>query len=215
VLDGNVFRVLSRIFDKEIPIDSTAGKKEFSMLAQTILPQKNAGDYNQAVMDFGATICKPVPLCQECFFNKRCLAYLTGKQQLLPIKEKKTSIKKRWLNYFIVQCGEQVLIQQRTTKDVWQDLHQFFLVETEKNWKADALLTSFREQSGMTDYSLLYQWKTKQALSHQNICFHFFYLRINRKKKVEGYQWIKLSELEQLAFPRTLKEVIRYLHVRP
>ncbi|HET7896864.1 MAG TPA: A/G-specific adenine glycosylase, partial [Flavisolibacter sp.] len=108
VLDGNVFRVLSRIFDKETPIDSTTGKKEFAALAQAVLPTKRAGEYNQAIMDFGATICKPVPQCSACFFNEKCLSYLSGRQQLLPVKEKKLTLKKRWLNYFIIRCGNEV-----------------------------------------------------------------------------------------------------------
>jgi A/G-specific adenine glycosylase len=209
VLDGNVFRVLSRIFDKEIPIDSTEGKKQFTTLAQAILPPKKAGEYNQAIMDFGATICKPVPQCAACFFNNRCLAYCSGKQQLLPVKEKKASIKKRWLNFFMVQCGEQVLIQQRAGKDIWQGLHQFFLLETEKSPTVNILLPLFEQQSGMVDYSVVEEWKTKQALSHQSICFHFFHLRLKRKKAVEGYRWMKWSELQELAFPRTLQEAVK------
>jgi A/G-specific adenine glycosylase len=209
VLDGNVFRVLSRIFDKEVPIDSTEGKKQFTTLAQAILPQKKAGEYNQAIMDFGATICKPVPQCAVCFFNDHCLAYLGGKQQLLPVKEKKTAIKKRWLNFFIVQCGDQVLIQQRISKDVWQGLHQFFLIETEKSPKAKSLFPLFEQQAGIMEYSVIEEWKTKQALSHQSICFHFFHLKVKRKKAVEGYRWMKLNELEELAFPRALQEVVK------
>ncbi len=209
VLDGNVFRVLSRIFDKEIPIDSTAGKKEFAALAQDILPQSRAGEYNQAIMDFGATICKPVPLCGGCFFNDKCFAYLTGKQQLLPVKEKKLTLKKRWLNYFMVQYGEELLIRQRSGKDIWHGLHEFLLIETEKSLKPKVLQTLFQEQMGIRDYTVIREWKTKQALSHQRICFHLFHFRIRRKKKVEGYQWTKLSDLQHLAFPRTLQEAVQ------
>jgi A/G-specific adenine glycosylase len=101
VLDGNVFRVLSRIFDIDVPIDSSQGKKHFSDLAQNILPQQNAGEFNQAIMDFGAVICKPVPECSICFFNSYCDAYLSGRQELLPVKEKKITIKQRWFNYAV------------------------------------------------------------------------------------------------------------------
>lgn len=211
VLDGNVYRVLSRIFDKEIPIDSTAGKKEFSALAQAILPLEKAGEYNQAIMDFGATVCKPLPLCNDCFFNQSCVAYITGKQQLLPVKEKKLTLKKRWLNYFIVQCGEEILMRQRNAKDVWQGLHEFFLLETEKTISPKMLQAMFQQQTGISDFSVVDEWKKKQALSHQQICFHLFYLRINQKMTVESYQWMKLSQLRQLAFPRTLQEAITRL----
>ena len=209
VLDGNVFRVLSRIFDKEIPIDSTAGKKLFAELAQAMLPRKQAGEYNQAIMDFGATICKPSPVCDDCFFQHACLAFLTGRQQLLPVKEKKQTLKKRWLNYFILRCGDQFLVQQRTGKDIWQGLYQFVLIETEKAFKAADLLTLFQQQIGIDTYAVIDEWKEKQTLSHQSICFQFFSLRVRRKKEVEGYQWMTLSELQQLAFPKTLQQAVQ------
>lgn len=208
VLDGNVFRVLSRIFDNGTPIDSTAGKKEFSALAQNTLPKKDAGEYNQAIMDFGATICKPSPLCDECFFNRYCLAYQAGKQKLLPVKEKTTVLRKRWLNYFIVQCGEEVLIQQRSEKDIWHGLYQFFLIETSKATGFKKLLELFQEESGIGNYSFSEEWKTTQALSHQMVQFHFFRLRLQRKKSVEGYTWMKRSAMKQLAFPRALQLVV-------
>ena len=209
VLDGNVFRVLSRIFDLEIPIDSTQGKKTFSALVQDILPVQTPGEYNQAIMDFGATICKPVPVCDDCFFNKDCLAYLAGKQQLLPVKEKKTKIKKRWLNYFIVRCGDEILIQQRTEKDVWQGLHQFVLIETARSCRRNQLEELFENQFGLEDYIIVNEWKEAQALSHQSISFHFLLLKVKRRKKVPHYTWTKLSHLRELAFPKTLQQVIQ------
>ena len=208
VLDGNVFRVLSRIFGVDVPIDSTQGKKTFSELAQTILPQTRAGEYNQAIMDFGAMICKPSPLCDDCFFNNQCTAYREGKQQLLPVREKKTVLKKRWLNYFIVQCGKEALIQQRLEKDIWHGLHQFVLIETKKGCKTKQLECLFRQQYGLEDYSMVGDWKTQQHLSHQSVCFHFLHLRLKRKKKVEGYRWTQLADLKELAFPRALQQVV-------
>jgi A/G-specific adenine glycosylase len=209
VLDGNVFRVLSRIFDVEIPIDSTVGKKTFSALAQNILPPKKPGEYNQAIMDFGAVVCKPVPLCDECFFNKQCLAFSAGKQQLLPVKEKKIKIKKRWLNYFIVRYADEVLIQQRTEKDIWHHLHQFVLIETKKTCERKQLEELFQNQYGFEGYVVRDEWTKQQALSHQNISFHFVSITAKRKKNVPGYSWIKLSHLQELAFPKTLLQVLQ------
>lgn len=206
VLDGNVFRVLSRIFDIEIPIDSTKGKKEFSALAQSILPQKKAGVYNQAIMDFGAVVCKPVPVCDDCFFKKQCLAYLAGKQDLLPVKEKKNKIKKRWLNYFIVQCGDEFLIGQRTEKDIWQNLFQFLLLETEKGVKTKTLLSLLKKQFGLQPSSIIIEWSEEQRLSHQTICFHFIIITIKKKRTVPNYNWVKLPQLQSLAFPKTLQQ---------
>ena len=215
VLDGNVFRVLSRIFEKEVPVDSTQGKREFAALAQAILPPKKAGEYNQAIMDFGATICKPSPLCDECFFTHACLAYLSGKQQLLPVKEKKLTLKKRWLNYVLVQCGNEVLIQQRTGKDIWQGLHQAFLIETPKTFSSKALQQLFAQETGITDFTVVNDWKKKQALSHQRICFHLLHVKVTRKKKIAGYQWVHREKLRQLAFPRTLQHTVEALFGQP
>lgn len=208
VLDGNVFRVLSRVFGVEVPIDSTAGKKTFTALAQDILPKTEAGEYNQAIMDFGAMVCKPSPVCDDCFFKKRCVAYVEGKQDLLPIKEKKTVLKKRWLNYFIVQCGNEVLVQQRLGKDVWQGLHQFVLMETEKACKTKQLEALFQKQYGIEEYTVVADWKTAQHLSHQSVDFHFVHVKVERKYKVENFEWMKRSQLRELAFPRALQIVV-------
>ena len=212
VLDGNVYRVLSRIFGVEIPIDTTQGKKTFSALAQNILPKAEAGEYNQAIMDFGATVCKPSPVCSACFFQKRCVAYAEGKQSLLPIKEKKTVLKKRWLNYFIVQCGDEILVNQRLEKDVWQGLHQFVLIETEKAVKAKKLLELFGEEYGIDDYAVAEEWKTQQHLSHQSVFFHFLHIKLKQRKKIEGYNWTEISQLKELAFPRALQIVVQKMN---
>src|SRR5262245_24307425 len=132
VVDGNVFRVLARVFGVSTPIDSTAGKKYFTQLADDLLDKKQPGTYNQAIMDFGAVICKPeAPLCNQCPFNKTCYAYLNKKISELPVKEKKISIRKRWFYYFIIGNKDQSAIVQRTAKDIWQELYEYPLIETE------------------------------------------------------------------------------------
>ena len=93
VVDGNVFRVLARVFGKNIPIDLPEGKKIFTELANELLDKKQPGIYNQAIMDFGAVICKPVPLCNKCVFKKYCFAFLNNQINELPVKEKKIVIK--------------------------------------------------------------------------------------------------------------------------
>lgn len=208
VLDGNVFRVLSRIFDVEVPIDTTRGKKTFSALAQSTLPPESAGAYNQAIMDFGARICRPAPLCGECFFNRHCLAYRGGKQSLLPVKEKKTILKKRWLNYFIVRCGDAFLIRQRTENDIWQGLHEFVLLETDKACSRKRLEALFQKEFGIEAYTIAGEWTEKQHLSHQRVCFRFVDLQLARKKKVAGYAWMERWQLKELAFPRALQKVV-------
>ena len=209
VLDGNVFRVLARILDIETPIDSAEGKKQFAQIAQSILPGAKAGEYNQAIMDFGAVICKPVPQCSRCFFNQYCKAYLEGRQQLLPVKEKKTRIKQRWLNYVVLRNTNEVAVRQRTGKDIWQQLFEFVLIETDKPFTQKQLLKQFEKQFGITNYTLISSFEpTLQKLSHQSICFNFIVLKTAKKEKIGDFTWKPMLHLNQLAFPKTLKEFI-------
>jgi A/G-specific adenine glycosylase len=209
VLDGNVFRVLSRIFDIEIPIDSTEGKKYFSELTQEILPKKRAGEYNQAIMDFGAVICKPYPECKTCFFNDQCKAYLQGKQDLLPIKERKIKIRERWFNYFVIKYKDKVLIRQRTSKDIWQQLFEFLLIETEEAVSSKKIVKLFTKQYEIaTSHHSGKPYAVKQKLSHQLIYFSFAQIELGEKKNIPGFSWVKISELNNYAFPKSLQEFV-------
>jgi A/G-specific adenine glycosylase len=203
VLDGNVFRVLSRLFDLQTPVDSTEGRKEFSQLAQSLLPSAYSAEYNQAIMDFGATICKPVPECSRCFFHHSCLAFLKGKQNSLPVKEKTGKLRVRHFNYFVLHYKQQIAIQKRTSKDIWQELFEFPLIE--RNQPVSQILEEFEKQYGIR-YSLLSESKSTQRLTHQIIHFHFIELEL--PEKPEGFEWTDRSGISQLAFPKTLKQYI-------
>lgn len=209
VLDGNVFRVLSRVFDIETPIDSSEGRKYFSKSAQDILPKNRADEYNQAIMDFGAIICKPYPECKICFFNKHCTAYLQGEQDLLPVKEKKLKIRERWLNYFIVKHKHAILVRQRTSKDIWQNLFEFLLIETNKNINRNKLLKLFIKQYGTKEFDVVSHQTKKQKLTHQLINFNILEIEVKQKENLLGFTWINTSDLDKYAFPKTLQEVAK------
>lgn len=211
VVDGNVFRVLARIFGVSAPIDSTAGKKYFTQLADDLLDKKQPGVYNQAIMDFGAVICKPAaPLCNECPFNSTCHAYLNNKINELPIKEKKISIRKRWFNYFIIENKDQAAIVQRTAKDIWQQLYEFPLIESAGEEEAKKIIVKAEKAGWLKkgDYEIvsvspLY----KQQLSHQLIVGRFINIKLKRKPVVpKEWQWIRESELGNYAFPRFINQ---------
>lgn len=208
VLDGNVFRVLSRIFEIETPIDSAKGKDEFSSLAQNILPKNKAGEFNQAIMDFGATVCKPYPECTSCFFNKHCKGFLSGRQDLLPIKEKKVRVKERWLNYIIIKHKQEVVIHQRALKDIWQKLFEFVLIETQEAVDVKKVLSLFKKQYGLKEYEFKNSYSSSQKLTHQKINFQFVVIETNNKKEIPGFHWITISNLKKYAFPRTLQEFV-------
>ena len=211
VLDGNVFRVLSRIFDIETPIDSTEGKKVFTQVAQSLLPKGKAGEYNQAIMDFGATICKPVPECAACFFNSHCRAFKLNKQALLPIKEKKTLIRERWFHYIILQHNDCIAIRQRTAKDIWQSLYELLLIEAEKTLSKSQLLLHLEKEYSLKAQSfevISAAAQRTQKLSHQTIHFSFLHLDLQKTLKLADYKWVSIAELDQYPFPTTLHEFL-------
>lgn len=211
VVDGNVFRVLARIFGISIPIDSTAGKKYFTQLADELLDKKQPGLYNQAIMDFGAVICKPAaPVCSSCVFNKTCFAFLNNKINELPVKEKKITIRRRWFYYFIMENKEQAAIVQRTGKDIWQQLFEFPMIETDGEEDTKKII-AMAEKAGwlkkgeydIAGISPLY----KQQLSHQLIIGRFITIKLKRKPaSVKDWQWVNERELVNYAFPKFINQ---------
>ena len=151
VLDGNVYRVLARLFDIGIPIDTTAGKRTFAELAQLQLDTSRPGLYNQAIMDFGALQCTPAqPRCGDCPLAGRCLALAAGTVAERPVKQSKTKVRDRWFNYLHVTCGGQTLLHRRGGGDIWQGLYEFPLIETDKaaDFAELAATAAFRELLG-------------------------------------------------------------------
>jgi A/G-specific adenine glycosylase len=130
VVDGNVYRVLARIFGISIPSDSTEGKKQFAQLAQQLLDVRQPAAANQAMMDFGAAVCKPQnPACGHCPFSKYCIAFKTGMVQQLPVKEKTLRIRRRWLCCLVCGYDGKLYIRKRPPGDVWENLHEFLCAE--------------------------------------------------------------------------------------
>ncbi len=207
VVDGNVFRVIARYFGIDDATDTTSGKFFFTKLANDLLSAKEPGLYNQAIMDFGATVCKPaLPLCSTCIFNQSCAALAFGKVNLLPVKTKSIQKKQRWFYYFIFHVAEKTAIIQRTNKDIWQGLHEFYLYESSKEikWK-DALINGFlQDQLGISEASIVnISTRKKQQLTHQQINGQFIEIKLlSIPKSLMGLNWVKQSALKQLAFPR-------------
>ena len=209
VLDGNVFRVLSRIFYIDQPIDTTEGKKYFSALAQSILPRDKAGEYNQAIMDFGAVVCKPSPECAACFFNHHCKAFLHDKQLTVPVKSKRTLVRERWFNYLVLEHQGAIAVKQRLEKDIWQHLYEFFLLETAHAEAPREVLAQWRKSYGVRapDYKVVAQHlQVVQRLSHQLIHFSFIHLQLSNRLTIEGIEWVPVQQLPQYPFPKTLQQ---------
>jgi len=179
VLDGNVYRVLARYFDIETDISSSVAKKEFTLLANTLLPKGNAALFNQAIMEFGALQCIPKnPDCSVCIFNESCGALKNKKVELLPIKLKKTKVTARFLNYLIFEdeIGN-VIVSKRTQKGIWHNLYEFPLIETNSLTTDKEIVSLIKEQAfvsnNVTDIIKINVEPIQHKLSHQllHICF--------------------------------------------
>lgn len=137
LIDGNVFRVVSRVFGIETPIDTTQGKKEIREALESFFDFEAAGNFNEAMMDFGAIQCTPTnPNCKNCPFEKYCQAFLTKNVNKYPVKEKQAPVKTRYLNYLILKTNETTptfILSKRTAKDIWKNLYEFPLIETDIN----------------------------------------------------------------------------------
>jgi A/G-specific adenine glycosylase len=177
VVDGNVYRVLSRVFGIETPIDSAKGKKEFYQLANELIDKKNPGLFNQAIMELGAIQCKPVhPDCSLCTLNAMCFAFKKKRIAELPVKEKKTKVRNRFFYYIIFDYKGKTLINKRTGKDIWNNLYEFPLIETANELSETQFFGSEEWQKfirgksyTITSVSPIY----KHILSHQKIFARF------------------------------------------
>jgi len=213
VVDGNVFRVLARYFGEAVPIDSTKGKEFFGNLANRLLYKKDTAAYNQAIMDFGATICKPqIPECQHCVLQRQCIAYNNGLVNKLPVKEKRLIKRTRFFTYFIFEAGGQILINKRTEKDIWENLYEFYLFESDKepNWQPLIIDKWLREQLGIENYlissiSTIY----KQQLTHQNLQGRFIEVRLQAVPlSLRHFTALKTEDLSVYAFPKFINQYL-------
>lgn len=207
VVDGNVYRVLSRYFGIDTPFDTTEGKRQFADLAQQLLDKTDSAAYNQAIMDLGATICTPGASadCSNCPLQQKCIACKQGMVALLPVKSKRTEVKKRYFHYLLIHAGDKVWIQKRSGKDIWQSLHEPYLIEAGEPMDNIQLAQS-------AGYKLLglkakpqYEGHLSQRLTHRIIESRFFSISIPGPVVIPGEgSWQPVSSLKKLAFPKTL-----------
>ncbi|SDR81492.1 A/G-specific DNA-adenine glycosylase [Formosa sp. Hel1_31_208] len=210
VVDGNVYRVLSRYFGIDTPINSSTGIKEFKALASSLLDSTNPGDYNQAVMEFGATQCKPKnPNCSVCPLKDSCMALQKGKVDALPVKLKKTKITKKHFNFLVlISADKQTLFEKRTSKGIWQNLYQFPLIESEhpidpENFNSHTKVKHFF--SGLNyEYSLYNTSELVHKLSHQHLFTRFWIIELDKLPK-EG---IPVAHLKTYPTPILISKFI-------
>ena len=207
VVDGNVFRVLARYFGIATDIASGKGKKEFEALANQLIPEDSPGEFNQAMMDFGSRCCVPKnPNCAECPLSASCFAFQKGLVSSLPVKNKKTKVKERILNYLVIRCGDQLVWNKRSKGDIWTGLYDFPLLQQE----------TFPWKESLSKEAVLFPKKYRHLLSHQRILASFWEIELSPNKHAELVHWCQnegfdLVEQQKIdALPKP-KLIVRYL----
>lgn len=219
VVDGNVFRVLSRVFGIDAAINSNEGKKIFNELANSLIPSSDPSTHNQAMMEFGALFCTPKnPSCNSCVFQTNCVAYKNQLQQVLPIKLRLKKLTKRYFNYIVLQNGNSLAMKTRPGKDIWHGLNDFYLIEKKrptailKLAEDDLLLKRCLNKNTVVTSSKIY----KHILSHQIIYARFYVLSINSKslklpEELKFYSKQKIFSLPKPILINTYLKDIQFL----
>lgn len=219
VVDGNVFRVLSRYFDIETDIASASAKKEFAALAFELMPKDSPALFNQAIMEFGALQCVPKsPNCSACVFNESCAALQKNKVNQLPVKSKKLKVRNRFFNYLVVSDeNENTIIQKRTVKGIWYNLYEFPLIETEKvedfKYIAKQIQSGFLKENDPSVSELAKQVECLSEinpesiihkLSHQHLHIKFWKVQVKGTLK----NGISATTLKTFPFPIVIHNYI-------
>ncbi|MES2591127.1 MAG: A/G-specific adenine glycosylase [Bacteroidota bacterium] len=216
VVDGNVYRLLSRVFGIETPIDSSQGKKEFYALANELINKKDPALHNQSIMEFGSMQCKPVsPDCTVCPLNTMCFAYSKKRVAELPVKEKKTKVRNRYFNYIVLNHKNTTAINKRLEKDIWTNLYDFPLIETDKQLTEEQFLKS-ESWSNFVAGTKSYTVKSvsahfKHILSHQKIYARFWEIDCPKpfeKMLSSSSIVIKEQDIFKYAVPRLIENYL-------
>jgi A/G-specific adenine glycosylase len=210
VVDGNVFRVLSRYFDIETDIAQASAKKEFATLALELIPKDNPAIFNQAIMEFGALQCVPKnPNCSICIFNESCAALQKNKVDQLPVKSKKLKVRNRFFNYLVVSDDHNnTLIQKRTDKGIWHNLYEFPLIETNETKDFDFISKNiqddFFKKNNILSIGLLNEKSIIHKLSHQHL--HIKFWKVTIKGTIEN--GVDSATLKTFPFPIVIHNFI-------
>ena len=200
VVDGNVYRVLARHYGITTPINTTEGKKEFTLLAQSLLPPREASAFNQAMMDFGAIQCTPSsPQCLQCPLQDSCVALREGRIAELPVKQKTLKIKERRLTYIYIRCNGYTAIHRRPAGDIWQGLYEPWVMEEARGKRQEAR-------------GKLIKKNVKHVLTHRVIYADFRLWETDERPTLpDDYFWIKESDIDQYAVPRLIELLLSEL----
>lgn len=210
VVDGNVYRVLSRYFGIEEDIDVAEGKKRINSIAQKLIQYAPPSLFNQAIMDFGATVCKPaLASCVICPFKKKCYSFQNNRVYEFPVRSKILKIKDRFFLYLLLFHKHQLAITERTRNDIWQNLWEPVCHEIDKSqlfntgWLPDWINLNYPELAALIeDISEV----SIQKLSHQKIHARFVRIQALKLPSKTKYRWAKMKDLNKYPFPKIVLE---------
>ncbi|MGB2164465.1 MAG: A/G-specific adenine glycosylase [Flavobacteriaceae bacterium] len=208
VVDGNVYRVLSRIFGMDQPIDASGAHKIFKEKAQNLIKGAAPGDFNQAMMEFGALQCVPKnPNCQDCIFKNQCIAFQQAKVGLLPVKANKVKVKNRYLHFFVlIDESKNTLLQKREGNGIWQNLYQFPLIETfakQKHYQQGQLKSLLAEHQITSDF-VIDKWNDEpifHKLTHQHLEINFWIVKLSESTNLDTQS----SQIQDYPMPKVLQ----------
>ena len=208
-VDGNVLRVVSRIFGVSDDISQQKTVSTITEICQNLMDKEKPGNFNQALMELGSIQCTPKnPNCEICPFITQCVAFAKEQVNVLPIKSVKIKIKERYFHYFIFIKNGKTIIEQRTENDIWKNLYQFPMIETDMSGIANAA-----QHKGIANATFFKEVKHK--LTHQHLIIRFYV--VNDYFPDFESHWLKVSmeELENYPFPVVLKDIKNFLSLRP
>ena len=205
VVDGNVFRFLSRMFKIDLPIDKLKTKTYFKKLGFKLIDVVNPGDFNQAMMDYGSMVCRPKKFqCHKCLFSSNCKAFNSNTVMLYPFKEKRIKIKHRFLNYiFIITNDRKTLIKKRNGNGIWKNLYEFPLIETKKESSVNEII----KELDFKYLKFISEKKIKHKLTHQQLNISFFTFRVSNFDD----DLTDIKALSNYPFPRPINKFISEL----
>lgn len=218
VIDGNVYRVLGRLFGVLTPFDTGKGKQEYRELATLLLPPNQAGWHNQAIMEFGALQCVPQsPDCERCPLADHCVAYASGNPQQYPVKQNKTKTRNRYLNYLFITSGTSTYLNRRGEKDIWEGLYEFPLIETTQpvDFAVLAKEAAFKKLLRGTGEPVITLEATgiKHVLSHQILYATFYKVEVSKENTaLRKYLKIPLSTLDEYPVSRLISLFLQRTH---
>lgn len=212
VVDGNVYRVLSRVFGIDTPIDTTEGKKEYAILATQLLNKNNPGLYNQALMDFGALQCTPLsPSCSSCPFLTSCVAYATQQVETLPVKSKRTAVKDRYFTYFYLHTSSHLFLYRRPSGDIWQGLYEPLLIEKTRADATEEVLQVLSQRVSLEQAQLrLVVQDVKHVLTHRRLHADCYLLTLPDDTPCpEGAIAVPLADRDEYAVPTLVAKLYK------